>query len=76
MGFLVECPHCGPRSYHEFQFGGELRAYDPDATEEADYASTWLRNNASGPQKERWFHFAGCRRWLTVSRDTYTNTLG
>jgi heterotetrameric sarcosine oxidase delta subunit len=76
MGFLIECPHCGPRSYHEFQFGGELRVYDPDATEEADYASTWLRNNACGPQKERWFHFAGCRRWLTVSRDTYTNTLG
>jgi sarcosine oxidase subunit delta len=24
-------------------------------------------------QTERWFHFAGCRRWLTVERNTVTN---
>jgi len=29
----------------------------------------------SAPQGERWFHFAGCRRWLTVERDTRTNVV-
>ena len=29
--------------------------------------------DAAGKQTERWFHFAGCRRWLTVERDTVTN---
>jgi methylglutamate dehydrogenase subunit B len=73
MGFRIDCPNCGPRSYHEFSFGGELRAYDADASMEEDYVSTWLRRNVAGPQEERWFHFAGCRRWLTVERDTRTN---
>jgi sarcosine oxidase delta subunit len=24
---------------------------------------------------ERWFHAAGCRRWVTVRRDTITDTV-
>jgi sarcosine oxidase subunit delta len=75
MGFHIECPNCGSRSYHEFWFGGELRAYDPEASPEQDYAYVWMRDNAAGPQRERWFHFAGCRRWLTVERDTRTNEI-
>jgi sarcosine oxidase subunit delta len=34
-----------------------------------------MRDNAAGPQRERWFHFAGCRRWLTIERDTRTNEI-
>ena len=75
MGFKLDCPTCGSRSYHEFWFGGELRAYEPDCSAERDYANTWLRTNAAGPQRERWFHYAGCRRWLTVERDTRDNAL-
>jgi heterotetrameric sarcosine oxidase delta subunit len=75
MGLELHCPNCGPRSYHEFWFGGELRPWDPDLTEDEDYRNTWLRANVAGPQPERWFHFAGCRRWLTVERDTRDNTL-
>jgi methylglutamate dehydrogenase subunit B len=75
MGFKLDCPNCGSRSYHEFWFGGELRAYEPDSSAEEDYRNTWLRANAAGPQKERWFHYAGCRRWLTVERDTRDNAL-
>lgn len=73
MGFKIDCPTCGPRSYHEFWFGGELRRWDPDMPEQEEYANTWLRANTAGLQQERWFHFAGCRRWLTVERDTETN---
>jgi sarcosine oxidase delta subunit len=24
---------------------------------------------------ERWFHFGGCRRWVTLERDTRDNTI-
>jgi len=75
MGFTLDCPNCGPRAYHEFSFGGEVRLHDPALTEEEDYRNTWLRANAGGPQRERWFHYAGCRRWLTVERDTRDNTI-
>ena len=76
MGFHIECPNCGPRSYHEFWFGGELRpTWQPGISSEDDYRRLWLPENAAGRQTERWFHFAGCRRWLTVERDTVTNEI-
>jgi heterotetrameric sarcosine oxidase delta subunit len=75
MGFLIDCPNCGRRSYHEFSFGGELRPHDPTMNVEEDHRNTWLRVNAAGPQMERWFHFAGCRRWVTLERDTRDNTI-
>jgi heterotetrameric sarcosine oxidase delta subunit len=75
MGFKLDCPNCGPRTYEEFWFGGELRPHDPSATDEDDYRATWLRVNAAGPQRERWFHYAGCRRWMTVARDTRDNSI-
>lgn len=75
MGFKVECPNCGPRSYHEFWFGGELRPWNPAFSEDEDYRNTWLRANAPGPQPERWFHYAGCRRWVTLERDTRDNAI-
>jgi heterotetrameric sarcosine oxidase delta subunit len=73
MGFLISCPNCGPRSYHEFWFGGEVSPTPPGESGDADFARTWLRDNVAGPQVERWFHYAGCRRWLTATRDTRTN---
>jgi sarcosine oxidase, subunit delta len=45
------------------------------AAEEADFERVWLRANVCGPQRERWFHHAGCRRWHTAQRDTSTNEL-
>jgi methylglutamate dehydrogenase subunit B len=75
MGFKIECPFCGLRSYHEFSFGGELRPWTPDSSVAKEYETTWLRDNRAGPQMERWFHAAGCGRWLTVERDTRTNAI-
>jgi len=40
---------------------------DPDAR---DLDRAFMRNNPAGLTTERWFHVAGCRRWLTVRRDT------
>jgi heterotetrameric sarcosine oxidase delta subunit len=73
MGFLLKCPNCGARSYEEFWFGGELRPIAESLSDDDDYGVTWLRDNFAGPQPERWFHYAGCRRWITVMRNTLNN---
>jgi len=75
MSLKIPCPNCGLRPFTEFTFGGELRDLDAsDAT--GDFARVYLRENAPGPQRERWFHTFGCRRWLTLERDTTTNRIG
>ena len=53
-------------------WGGELRPREADDPE-ADFERVFLPENTEGPQRERWFHAFGCRRWLTVVRDTRTN---
>jgi heterotetrameric sarcosine oxidase delta subunit len=68
----LDCPRCGPRPLDEFAFGGERRPVpdtigDPDAR---DFDEVWVFENPDGPTTERWFHAFGCRRWLTVRRDT------
>lgn len=72
MSLEVRCPNCGPRPYTEFTFGGELRDLRSDDSD-ADFARVYLRDNVAGEQTERWFHSFGCRRWLTLRRDTVTN---
>ena len=42
----------------------------------AGRATVYLRENAPGPQEERWYHLYGCRRWLTLTRDTVDNLIG
>ena len=72
MGLQIPCPHCGPREFSEFSFGGEVRelaAADP----QRDFDRVTLHRNAAGPQRERWFHAYGCRRWFTIRRDTVDN---
>jgi len=78
MTLKVICPNCGPRYSTEFWFGGEVPPpAAPDAPNadplQADFERVWLRINRSGVQGERWFHHAGCRRWLVAERDTRTN---
>lgn len=72
----IRCPNCGERSYTEFWFGGELPppVRECEALEE-EFERVWLKRNVAGPQAERWFHYAGCRRWLTLERDTVTNEI-
>ena len=72
MGIKIPCPTCGPRDQTEFTFGGELRELSASGPAE-EFARVYLRENAAGLQEERWFHLFGCRRWLTVRRDTTTN---
>ncbi len=74
--FHIRCPNCGPRPASEFGYSGEVRpAADAALTEREEVERLWLRRNVSGPQRERWFHSAGCRRYVTLTRDTRDNTI-
>jgi heterotetrameric sarcosine oxidase delta subunit len=71
----LTCPTCGERPVTEFGFGGEL-PHVPDSLTDAaernlDYV--WMLDNVAEVTTERWFHAAGCRRWVTVRRDTRTD---
>jgi sarcosine oxidase subunit delta len=63
MAFLLTCPNCGPRDASEFRYGGQI----------LDASSTG--SNLPGPQRERWYHRHGCRRWLVAERDVRDNTV-
>ncbi len=68
----IPCPTCGDRPVEEFRFGGEIPNV-PDSVvgdEERNIDYVWFYNNPEGPSTERWFHDFGCRRWLTLNRDT------
>jgi heterotetrameric sarcosine oxidase delta subunit len=65
-------PHHGADDGQGSQGDGHGNGHGHDALE-ADFARVWLKRNAAGVQAERWFHHAGCRRWLTAQRDTRTN---
>ena len=72
MALRIPCPVCGERSVLEFRHGGEVPAVPDTITDpaERDLDRAWMRTNALGLVTERWFHEGGCRRWLTLVRDT------
>jgi len=71
----ITCPVCGERPVTEFRFGGELPQVPDRLTDEAErnLDEVWMQSNVAGVTTERWFHAAGCRRWLTLRRDTRTD---
>lgn len=74
--FYIRCPNCGPRPCSEFSYNGEVRPLaDPQSSEADEVFRLWMRRNANGFQRERWFHGAGCRRFVTLTRDTRTNAI-
>ena len=74
MSLQITCPHCGQRPVEEFTFG-EIPAPPATITEPAarNIDLAFMHNNVEGVQAERWFHLYGCRRWLTLKRDTRTD---
>jgi heterotetrameric sarcosine oxidase delta subunit len=79
MALRITCPNCGSRPFTEFWCGGEMGDASPapgaPIDPEAEFARIWYRRNIDGLQTERWFHHAGCRRWLTARRDTRSNVI-
>jgi heterotetrameric sarcosine oxidase delta subunit len=74
MSIVLPCPNCGPRPIEEFEYG-EIPVVPESITaaDERDLDRAFMRSNPEGPQTERWFHTFGCRRWLTLRRDTRTD---
>ena len=56
-------------------YGGEL-PHVPDGITDPDARNldwVWMQDNVDGVTTERWFHAAGCRRWVTLRRNTTTD---
>lgn len=70
----IPCRQCGVRLVEEFVYGEITatpdRITDPDAR---DVDRAFMHSNIEGIVTERWFHAYGCRRWITLTRDTRTN---
>jgi heterotetrameric sarcosine oxidase delta subunit len=67
----IDCPHCGRRPIDEFIYG-EVPS-TPDSVQDAEARNldrAFMLTNPEGATIERWFHVQGCRRWLTLRRDT------
>lgn len=75
----IACPFCGTRDHSEFVTLGSAAPARPDP-ESPDAAAlfhdaVYLRDNPAGPVREHWYHAAGCRRWLTLERDTRSHEI-
>lgn len=77
---IIDHPLLGPRDASEFTYLGDASLIDrPDGL--ADDASTafhtylHLRDNPAGDHRELWFHEAGDRSWLVVTRNTLTHEI-
>jgi methylglutamate dehydrogenase subunit B len=75
----IPCPFCGERDLTEFSYLGDasFERPDPTAVDAADrfVDAVYLRDNPAGPHVELWYHNAGCRTWLRVTRDTRTHEI-
>lgn len=75
---LIHCPACGPRSHHEFTYGGDATIVRPapDDTDIAKWqAFVYDRENPRGLHQELWHHVFGCRHWLKVTRNVTTHDI-
>jgi sarcosine oxidase subunit delta len=72
---VLPCPWCGDRDAGEFRYVSEVLPRPDPATatpqQWRDYL--YLRGNKRTWVAERWYHRAGCRRYLVLERDTSTD---
>jgi methylglutamate dehydrogenase subunit B len=76
----IPCPYCGLRDSAEFSYKGDATGTrpDPGAADalERFHDYVYMRDNPAGPHQEWWYHGAGCRSWLKVTRDTTSHEIG
>lgn len=77
---IINHPLLGPRPHHEFTYLGDAslmarpdRKSETAADDFHDYM--YLRDNPAGEHRELWFHEAGDRSWLVVTRNTLTHEI-
>ncbi len=80
----ITCPHCGARDVQEFVVLGDAMPVRPqtpveqpldEATMSGWHDYVYLRENPAGAHRELWYHQAGCRQWLVVTRDVRTHEI-
>ena len=71
----IHCPYCDElREEEEFNYVGEAHIARPEKPQDlsdeewGDYL--FFRKNPRGIHHEMWYHAAGCRRYLNVTRHT------
>lgn len=77
---IINHPLLGPRDAAEFTYLGDASLINrPDwksKTAAQDfYEYGYLRSNPAGLHRELWFHEAGDRSWLVVTRNTVTHEI-
>ncbi|TNJ48418.1 sarcosine oxidase subunit delta [Phaeobacter sp. B1627] len=77
---IIDHPLLGPRDSSEFTYMGDAALIDrpdPEAEDAAQafYEYAYLRDNPAGWHRELWFHEAGDRSWLVVTRNTLTHEI-
>jgi sarcosine oxidase subunit delta len=73
----IPCPCCGERDLREFSYLGDATLQRPDANGDANsvFEYVYLRDNRAGQHQEYWYHTAGCRSWLVLTRNTITHEI-
>lgn len=77
---IINHPLLGPRDSAEFVYMGDAALIDrpdpiSDAAAQEFYEYAYLRDNPAGDLRELWFHEAGDRSWLVVTRNTVTHEI-
>lgn len=77
---IINHPLLGPRDAQEFTYLGDaalINRPDWQADDAAELFHQYLyqRDNPAGLHRELWFHEAGDRSWLVVTRNTLTHEI-
>ena len=77
---IINHPLLGPRDSMEFVYKGDAILIDrPDGmakgVDAAFHDYTYLRDNPAGEHRELWYHEAGDRSWLVITRNTVTHEI-
>lgn len=75
---IIDHPLLGPRDASEFVYKGDAALIDrPGGAAGLDEMHDYLhlRDNPAGEHRELWYHEAGDRSWLVVTRDTLTHEI-
>ncbi|MEN8896745.1 MAG: sarcosine oxidase subunit delta [Yoonia sp.] len=77
---IINHPLLGPRDAAEFTYLGDAKMinrpnWQSDTAAQDFYEYAYLRDNPAGLHRELWFHEAGDRSWLVVTRNTVTHDI-
>ncbi|MEP3277304.1 MAG: sarcosine oxidase subunit delta [Stappiaceae bacterium] len=77
---IIDHPLLGPRDSAEFVYLGDANLIrrpirDSETSAKQFYEYAYLRENPAGWHRELWFHEAGDRSWLVVTRNTVTHEI-